>query len=500
MLESVLMIVGIVVIIFVAIIAIASRYRKCPPDKILVVYGKTKQSKPSKCVHGGGAFVIPVFQGYEYLDLSPISMDVDLKNALSEQNIRVSIPSTFTIGISSDEQYMQLAAERLLGFSQQQIVEAASDIIFGQLRSIVSGLKIEEINADRDKFLSQIKDTLTPELEKIGLTLINVNIRDITDASDYIESIGKKAAAEVVNKALVDVAIEEKKGQIGKANEDRDKDVNVAQAHASSIKGQKKAEADRRIFVQQQEADAIKGEKEADTGQRIFVKEKESEAVQGETKSQANIADYNAELGVRQADARQKSDVANLDADIIIQKKNAEAEFEKQTAVDIVPIKIRKKQIELEAEASANKQRIEANGQADAILATYTAEATGIQRLYEAKAEGFRKLVESCGGDANSASTFLMLEKLEDLVKMQTDAIKNIKIDSVQVWDTHSGTTQGFMSGLMGALPPLQNVMKQAGLKLPGFLGELEGKDDLLEDAAKAVTEMKKEKETTRVK
>jgi len=481
--EVVLTIVGVVVIALVVILTIASRYKKCPPNKILVVHGKTKGSKPSKCVHGGGSFIIPVMQGHSFLDLSPISMDVDLKNALSEQNIRISIPSTFTIGISSKADVMQLAAERLLGFSQQQIVEAASDIIFGQLRSIVSGLKIEEINADRDKFLLQIKDTLTPELEKIGLTLINVNIRDITDASNYIESIGRKAAAEVVNQALKDVAIEDKKGQVGKADADKEREVSVAQARAESVKGQKEAEANRRIFVQQQEADAVKGEKKAESEQRIFVQNREAEAVEGETKAKANIADYNATLGVRTADARRTAEVANLEAEVTIQKKNAEKEYETQIARDVIPVKINKEKIELQAHADANQIKIIADGKAAAILATYTAEAAGVQKLYEAKAEGFRKLVESCGGNANAAGTFLLLEKLEEVVKMQTEAIKNIKIDSVQVWDSQSGTTQGFMSGLMGSLPPLQNVAKMAGLKLPSFLGELEGTDKIAEAA-----------------
>ena len=426
-------------------------------------------------------------------------MDVDLKNALSEQNIRISIPSTFTIGISAKEEFMQLAAERLLGLTQQQIVEQASDIIFGQLRSIISGLKIEEINADRDKFLLQIKDTLTPELQKIGLTLINVNIRDITDASQYIESIGRKAAAEVVNKALVDVAVEEKTGQTGKANADREREISVAQAQAESVKGQKQAEADRRIYVQGQEADAVKGEKKAQSEQRIFVQDREAEAVEGETNAQSNIADYNAKLAVRQVTARKTAEVAKNEAEILIQQKLADAERERRIAIDVVPVEIQKKQIELAAEASANKQRLEAGGQADAILMTYTAEAEGIQKLYTAKAEGFKKLVESCGGNANAAGTFLMLEKLEELVKMQTEAISNIKIDSVQVWDTTSGSTQGFMSGLMGALPPLQNVMKMAGLELPEFMGKLEEKDEVAE-AAKEVVDMKATKEKTRTK
>lgn len=471
MIESIIGIVGFVVILFIMILTIASRYKKCPPNKILVVHGKTKASKPAKCVHGGGTFVVPVFQGYGFLDLSPISLDIDLKNALSEQNIRISMPSTFTIGISSEEEFVQKAAERLLGLSQQQIVEQASDIIFGQLRSVVSGLTIEEINTDRIKFLSSIKDAVAPELNKIGISLINVNIRDITDASNYIESIGKKAASVVVNQALIDVAEQNKRGQIGKADADKTREINVAQAQAESIKGQKEAEANRRVYVEQQETIAVNGEKEAEAKRRIFVKLQEAEAVKGETESESNIADYQANLGVRTAEARKKSEVANYEAEVIIQKKNQEAELEKQTARDVIPVQIKKKQIELNAEAEANQTKIVADGKAAAILATYTAEAEGVQRLYEAKAEGFKKLVESTNGDTSAAARFLMIEKLESIVKMQTEAIKNIKIDSVQVWDSTSSNTQGFMSGLLGSLPPLSKVMDMAGLNMPEFLG-----------------------------
>ena len=471
MLEVIIGIVGFVFLLFVVILTIASRYKKCPPNKILVVHGKTKASKPSKCIHGGGTFIVPVFQGFGFLDLSPISMDIDLKNALSEQNIRISMPSTFTIGISSEEEYMQKAAERLLGLTQQQIVEQASDIIFGQLRSVVSGLTIEEINTDRVKFLANIKDSVTPELNKIGITLINVNIRDITDASNYIESIGRKAAAVVVNQALSDVADQDRSGQIGKAEADKAREISVAVAHAESAKGQKEAEANKRVYVEQQETIAINGEKEAESKRRIYVKTQEANAVKGETDAESNMADYQAGLAVRKVEARKLAELAKNDAEILIQRKLADAERERQIAAEVVPVEIIKKKIELQAEADANKARTIANGQADAILATYTAEAAGTQKLYEAKAEGFRKLVESCGGDATSASRFLMIEKLEDIVKMQTEAIKNIKIDNVTVWDSTSGNTQGFLSGLMSSLPPLQKVLDMAGINMPEFLG-----------------------------
>jgi flotillin len=484
MLESIIGVVGFIFILFVVILTIASRYRKCPPNKILVVHGKTKGQTPSKCVHGGGTFIIPVFQGYGFLDLNPISMDIDLKNALSEQNIRISMPSTFTIGVSSDEEFMQKAAERLLGLSQQQIVEQASDIIFGQLRSVVSGLTIEEINTDRIKFLANIKDSVTPELNKIGLTLINVNIRDITDASQYLESIGRKAAAVVVNQALIDVAEQEKKGQTGKATADKEREVSVAVAHAESVKGQKQAEADKRVYVQEQEAVAIKGEKQAEADQRIFVKGQEASAVKGETDADSNIADYQAGLKVRQVAARKTAEIAKNEAEIEIQRKLADAERERQIATEVVPVEINKKKIELQAQADANKTRELATGDADAMLLKYTAEAAGIQKLYEAKAEGFRNLVVSCGGDTGAAARFLMIEKLEKIVEMQAEAIKNIKIDKVQVWDSTSGNTQGFMSSMLGALPPLNKVLDMAGLNLPEFLGT--SKDETVVPSAEA--------------
>ena len=148
----------LVVILFAALFAILSRYRKCPSDKILVVYGKVGTDemgnpRSAKCIHGGAAFIVPVIQSYQYLDLTPISMNVDLRNALSKQNIRINVPSRFTVGISTEPGVMQNAAERLLGLKLVEIQELAKDIIFGQLRLIIATMDIEEINADRDKFL-----------------------------------------------------------------------------------------------------------------------------------------------------------------------------------------------------------------------------------------------------------------------------------------------------------------------------------------------------------
>ena len=195
-----------VLVLFACLIAILSRYRKCPSDKVLVIYGKVGtdkngESRSAKCIHGGAAFIVPVIQSYQYLDLTPISINVDLRNALSKQNIRVDVPSRFTVGISTEPGVMQNAAERLLGLQLGEIQELAKDIILGQLRLVIATMDIEEINADRDKFLISVSNNVEIELKKIGLRLINVNVTDINDESGYIEALGKEAAAKAINDA-----------------------------------------------------------------------------------------------------------------------------------------------------------------------------------------------------------------------------------------------------------------------------------------------------------
>ena len=137
-----------VVIVFALLMGILSRYRKCPSDKILVIYGKVGsdkngQARSAKCVHGGAAFIMPIIQSYQFMDLTPISINVDLKNALSKQNIRVDVPSRFTVGISTEPGIMQNAAERLLGLRMNEIQELAkhfrTELESQKLATLLSG-------------------------------------------------------------------------------------------------------------------------------------------------------------------------------------------------------------------------------------------------------------------------------------------------------------------------------------------------------------------------
>jgi flotillin len=496
------------VVIFIStVLLLATRYKRCPSDQILVIYGKVAQGRSSRCLHGGGTFIWPLIQDYDFLSLTPITISIPLQNALSFQNIRINVPSTFTVGISTEPNIMTNAAERLLGIHAQQIEDMAKEIIFGQLRLTVASLTIEQINQDRESFLEAIRKNVEPELNKIGLYLINVNITDITDGSDYIESIGKKAAAEALNKAKIDVAEQVKIGAIGEAEAVKVKEVRVAENVAEAEKGKKKAQADQRIFVQGQEAEAVagenkakadianaeaqleikkaeamaaseKGKKKAQADQRIFVQAQEAEAVAGENKAKASIADADAELAVKQAAAQQRGEVAKREATVEIQKAQYLAEQERLNAEDVVLKEIEKRKIEIAADAEAERIRRQAKGEADGILLKYEAESKGLQKLLEGKATGYESLVRSCGGDARAAATLLMIEKLEQIVKHQVEAVSNLKIDRITVWDSASGdgrgsSTSNFISSLIKSVPPLQDIASMAGVELPAYLGKM---------------------------
>lgn len=447
--QEVIFLVVAVVLVLVAFFAwVCSRYKKCPSDKIMVVYGSIGKNKDgtnrsAKCIHGGAEFVIPVFQSYAYLDLTPISIQVDLTNALSRQNIRVDVPSRFTVGISTEPGVMQNAAERLLGLQLSEIQELSKDIIFGQLRLIIATMDIEELNTDRDKFLDAVSTNVETELKKIGLRLINVNMTDISDESGYIVALGKEAAAKAINDAKKSVAEQDRDGSIGEANAKMEQRIKVAEADSIAIQGENEA----KMKIAMSEA-ALK-EKEAEA-QKIATAAEKIQAAKALEESYA--AEMAAEI------ARRNKEQATLEADIIVR---AEA---------------KKKEMELEAEAHAEQLRRTAKGEADAIYAKMEAEARGVEEILKKQAAGFAEIVQSAGGDSNAALQLLIADKLEDLMKVQVEAIKNIKIDKVTVWDGGQGTdgktsTANFISGMMKAVPPLDEMFKMAGMQLPSYLG-----------------------------
>ena len=441
---------------FIIIISFIRRYKRCPSDRILVVYGKVGTGNSAKCIHGGAAFIWPVIQDYQFLDLTPISIEVNLINALSKQNIRVNVPSRFTIGVSTEPGIMQNAAERLLGLGQQEIQDLAMEIIFGQLRLVVASMDIEEINSDRDKFLNNISNSVESELKKVGLKLINVNITDIVDESGYIEALGKEAAAHAINAARKSVAEKTRDGSIGEANAVQDERTQVAAANAKAVEGENLAK------IEVANSDSLRRQREAEAERVAIASEK-----------------------VQTAKALEESYKAEKEAEFV----RADRERSSQMADIIVPAEIDKKKVEIDAEAEAEQTRRLAKGEADAILFKAQAEAQGILEVLTKQAEGLDKIVRAAGNNSKDAVLLLIADKLPELVKLQSEAIKNIKIDKITVWENGSSkggktSTSNFISGMYKAVPPLQEMFNMAGMELPEYLKgkEIQDAKDISEE------------------
>lgn len=457
------LIIVIAVLLFSLLLVLISRYKKCPSDKIMVIYGKVGQNKDgtaksAKCIHGGAAFIIPVVQAYEYLDLTPISIQVDLKNALSRQNIRIDVPSRFTVGISTEDTVMQNAAERLLGLKLNEIQELAKDIIFGQLRLIIATMDIEEINTDRDKFLLAVSRNVETELKKIGLRLINVNVTDISDESGYIAALGKEAAAKAINDAKKSVAERERDGSIGESEARKEQRVCVADADAHAIQGENAAKAQIAL------SNAERREKEAEALKIATSAEKIQSA---KALEEAYAAEKLAET------ARSEREKATLEADVIVKAE------------------VEKKRLELQAEAEAEQIRRKAKGESDAIYMRMEAEAKGMREILQKQAEGLEQVVKAAGGNPDDALKLMLTDKMEDLLRIQVDAIKNIKFDKVTVWDGGNNgdgktSTANFLSGMMKSIPPMSEMFDLAGMKLPQYLGTAKDENGDTSDSTEA--------------
>ncbi len=501
----VVLIIFAVVVVFALVVGLlVKRFKRCPSNRVLVIYGKSGRGQAAACVHGGARFVWPLIQDYGWLNLEPMQIEIPLRGALSMENIRVNVPSVFTVAVGTTPELMQNAAIRLLGLTTAEIKRQAEDIIFGQLRQVIASMRIEDINRDREKFLENIQTSLEPELRKIGLVLINVNITDITDESGYIEAIGQKAASEAIQKARGDVAENEKMGEIRVAEAEREKAIQVANARKVQTIGTREAEQETAVRVAQLAKEQTVGEQtaefqrdsqvaDAEREKRIRVAEANAQAIEGENEAQATIAASRAALKVKEAEAyelgetrKRVAEAAVLEAQHRAMAKAATAEAERieaeRRAELEAPAKAQKARTIVEAEAEKERRRIEAEGEAQAIFAKLEAEARGQYEILAKKGEGLKAIIEACGG-AEQAFQMLMLEHFDQLAEASARAISNIRFDKVVVWD--SGSTNGtsatanWLHNMARTLPPMLQVLRDVGgVEIPETLARFAGVED----------------------
>jgi flotillin len=494
-------------VVFITIIAILSRYRRCKSDEILVIYGKTGGNRSSRCIQGGAAFIIPILQGYTYMSLKPLQFDCNLQKALSSQNIRVDVPTTVTVGISTEQDVMQAAAERILDLGRQEIEDLVKDIVYGQLRTIIADMTIEKLNADRDEFLAKAKGLIDTELRKIGLYLININITDIRDEAGYIIALGKKDQAKAINQANVEISMAERDGETKVAEQLKIKNATVAETKKEESIAIANAQRDQSINVALAESERDSKVSEAQKSRDINVAKFNSEARIGEIEANKKITVSNAELEVIKAQSQslalsaEEKALAEIEMNKELARKEAEEARAKRTeaalkAEQIVPAEIAKQQklidaeayklkLEKEAEANANQQRIEAQGRADAITSEGLAHAKVIEQQGLAKAsaekaslmaqaEGFEAMVKVAENNPQVAIQWKMVEQWKEIAAEQVKAFEHINLGNVNIMDTsQGGTLTNVLTGLISSIAPVTDIMKT----IPGIPNALKFKD-----------------------
>ncbi|HEX6309506.1 MAG TPA: SPFH domain-containing protein [Longimicrobiales bacterium] len=523
---------AVALILFSIVMLFVSRFKRCPANRVLVISGKVGGGHAARVISGGGAFVWPVIQQADFLSLLPMQIDISLTDALSLENIRVKVPSQVTVAIGDTEEYQQNAAARVLGLSPKEVSDLAMNIIFGQMRQVIASMRIEDINRDRDQFRANIEHALEPELKKVGLKLINVNIKDLNDESGYIEAIGREAGARAVQKARGDVAEQEKLGEIAVASATQEKEIAVAEANRAREIGVKTAERDtavkvaeldretavaqkqaefqrdssiaeadrvRRVTVAAADAEAVKGEVSAEQARRIAQAAANAQAIEGETQAQAKVAAAQAELQVREAESYELGETRKRVALAKVQESENRAlalaaiaeseriEAERRAELE-APAKAERARRIVDAEAAAESRRIEAQGEASAIFARLEADARGEFEKLAKKAEGLGRIVEACGG-ADQAYQLLMLEHLDHLAERAAHAIGSIRMDKVVVWGGAGGENGkdvgvgAFVRDLAGTVPPVLQMLRDiGGVRVSDRLVALE--DDALASAA----------------
>ncbi|MGI9621543.1 MAG: flotillin domain-containing protein, partial [Acidimicrobiales bacterium] len=269
---------------------------------------------------------------------------------------------------------------------------------------------------------------------------------DITDESGYIDALGREAAARAINEAKVQVAQQERDGEIGRAEAEREQRVRVAEANATATEGENTAK------VTVANSDSVRRQQEAEAERAAIAAER-----------------------VSQAKAAEESYSAEEDSE----RRRAERERATEYANIVVPAEIEKERVTTIAEAEAERVRRIKQGEADGLRAVMEAEAAGYLASLTQRAEGLGAMMDKAGGSAELASLMMIVDQMPKLVEEQVKAISNLQIDNITVWDHGSGNggggqTANFLSSLMGSLPPMHELAANVGIRLPEFLGEVD--------------------------
>lgn len=376
----------LLVLVFLVIGIIATRYTKVGPNQVLVVSGRRHrfrnpetgelETRAYRIVKGGGTFILPIIERVDDLSLEIMTIDVITPKVYTKQGVPLTVDGVAQVKIRGDDVSIATAAEQFLSKSTEEIKNVALQTLEGHLRAILGTLTVEEIYQDRDAFAQSVQEVAAADMANMGLGIVSFTIRDIRDDQGYLDALGQARTAEVKRDA-----------EIGKALAERDARIKAAEAlqaarEAEFLAQTRIAESEKEYNVQKANYDAEVNRKKAEAEmaytlqQTILNQQIKAEEVQ------ILVIEKEKQIEVQ----RQETLRREQELEATIRKPAAAEQYRIETLANA-------KRFEREAQALAEAAAIKATGEAEAEArrARGLAEAEIIRAQGEAEAEAMQK-------------------------------------------------------------------------------------------------------------
>ena len=432
-------------------------YLKAPPDTAFIISGLGKK----RILIGKAGWRVPFFERVDRISLGVMQVDVKTSEAVpTNEFINVTVDGVANIKVSSDPELLKRAAEALLGKTRAELVALVTQVLEGNMREIVGSVGLKEMVQDRQGVAKKITENVVPDMEKLGIEVVNFNIQNFKDGAGTIENMGIDNVEQI-----------RKNAQIAKANAQRD--IAIATANAQQEANAVKVEADKKIAEQ----NAALAVQQADMKVKADTKKAEADAaysIQQENQRKIiEIAKTNADI------ARREKEAELAEKEIAIKERELDAEIKKQA--DAMKYRTEK---EAEAELISRQREADARqyeairaaeakkAEAEALRYAMEQEAEGIRAKGLAEAEAIEKKAEAQKkmGEASVLEMYLMA--LPEIVKNAATPLA--KTDKIVMYG--EGNSTKLVRDVMNSADQIMEGVKQStGIDLSGLLAGFVG-------------------------
>ena len=429
-------IICVVVFLFI-LVFFRSTYLTAPPNKALIISGFRRSAGKPRVVIGGSTIRIPFLERVDEIALDLIQVDIKTSSSVpTSEYININVDAVANVKVASSPESVVRAAENFLNKDANHIGYVAQQVIEGNMREIIGQMKLSELIQKRDVFAQNVQTSVSEEMARMGLEVVNLTIQNFIDDNSVITDLGIENISQI-----------RKDAAISKANAERD--VAIAQAQASDQSNKAKvaaqvsiAEQNKDLAIRQAQFKIEEDQKKAtaDAAYRIQ-EEAERRSIEIAT-AEADIAKREKEIELREKEVQLKE--RELDADI---RKRAEAErYAAEQAAEA-----KKYQEAQEAEAKRYAMEEEAKG----IEAIGIAEA----RALELKAEAMAKLNEA-------GKLEMLLSAMPAIVKAASEPLNNV--GKITMYGDGNSTKL-----VKDVMTTVNQVSEGVGLDIPGLVNRI---------------------------